>query len=110
MNKDELDPADGWEMRYHPRQTEEVPLPIPVDTLQALRTVAERRQMSVQGLLKLYIGHGLRQDLSALFGDQVLDSTAQVLARHVESKEEVAAILDEIRSEVLAAKRLKPER
>ena len=53
--------------------------------------------MSEQALLKFYIGQGLRQDLAKLFGDRVLETTAEVLAKHIQSKDEVSAILQEIR-------------
>jgi hypothetical protein len=39
----------------------------------------------------------LRQDLSKLFADRVLETTAEVLARHLESKEKVSTIIREIR-------------
>jgi hypothetical protein len=55
--------------------------------------------MALDALLKLYIGKCLRQDLSQLFANQVLDSIAKVLARHHHSEEEVAKILQEIRLE-----------
>ncbi len=58
--------------------------------------------MSYPALLKLYIGQGLRQDVAKLFADRVLEATAQVLARHIHSEEEVAAILREIQGEVTA--------
>lgn len=38
----------------------------------------------------------MRQDLSRLFADRVLDTTAEVLARHIQSEEEVSAIMREI--------------
>jgi hypothetical protein len=55
--------------------------------------------MSLSALLKFYIGKCLRQDLSQVFANRVLDSTAKVLARHHHSEEEVAQILNEIRLE-----------
>lgn len=54
--------------------------------------------MSVDALMKLYIGQGLRHDLAQRFADHVLDLAAQVLARHGQSPEQVEAILREIRS------------
>jgi hypothetical protein len=57
--------------------------------------------MSSQALMKWYIGQGLRQDLSKLFADRVLETTAQVLARHIQSEEEVSAIIREIRGETV---------
>ncbi len=85
-------------LRIRPRPTEAVSINIPVDTMQTLTKVAVHRDMSVQALLKLYIGQGLRQDAAQLYADRVLEMTAEVLARHVESQDEVAAILQEIRS------------
>jgi len=52
--------------------------------------------MSFHALLKFYIGQGLQQDLSRLFADRFLDTTAEVLARHFKSEEEVSAIMREI--------------
>lgn len=46
------------------------------------RRATRSERKSYQALLKLYIGEGLRQDLSRQFADRVLETTAQVLARH----------------------------
>ncbi len=85
------------ELRLHPRATETVSIEIPKDALDSLKRVAAIRDMSYQALLKFYIGQGLRQDLSRLFADRVLDTTAEVLARHLQSEEEVSTIIREIR-------------
>jgi hypothetical protein len=87
-------------LQVRPRETEVVSLAIPKDTLASLRQVAAQREMSEQALLKFYIGQGLRQDLTRLFGDRVLATAAHVLARHLPSDEDVAAIIREIREEV----------
>lgn len=55
--------------------------------------------MSVEALLKFYVGQGLRQDLAKLFSDRLLESTAQVLARHIQSEAEILAIIQEIQAE-----------
>lgn len=55
--------------------------------------------MSVEALLKFYIGQGLRADLTKAFSERVLDTTAQVLARHIDSEEEISTILREIQAE-----------
>jgi hypothetical protein len=68
----------------------------------SLEKVAASRDMSVEALVKLYIGQGLRQDLARLFADRVLETTEQVLTRYIQSEEEVSAILKEIRGEVTA--------
>jgi hypothetical protein len=97
MKKPEEEPL----LSVRPRETEVVALAIPQDTLASLRLVAAQREMSEQALLKFYIGQGLRQDLARLFGDRVLATTAHVLARHLPSDEAVAAIMREIREEVV---------
>ncbi len=84
-------------LRFRPREAETVAINIPKDTLESLKRVADNRDMSYQALLKLYIGQGLRQDLAQLFADRVLEMTAQVLTRHIQSEEEVSAIIQEIR-------------
>ena len=85
-------------LQVHPRETEVISLSIPKDVLASLHQVAVQRDMSHQALLKLYIGQGLRQDLARLFGERVLETTAHVLARRLQSDEEVAAIMQEIRA------------
>jgi len=91
--------VEDLELKVHPRETEMVSIPIPKDTLESLRKVAAQRDMPLEALLKFYLGKGLRQDLSQLFANQVLDSTAKVLAKYHHSEEEVAQILQEIRLE-----------
>jgi len=61
------DPDEITLLRVHPRPSEPVTLTIPTDTLAAITEVAEKRDMSPTALMKLYIGHGLRQDLAATF-------------------------------------------
>jgi hypothetical protein len=62
MNKHE----EIGELRLRPRQSEDVTLSIPSDTLETILRVAVERDMSPEALLKLYIGHGLRQDTEGL--------------------------------------------
>jgi hypothetical protein len=81
-----------------PRPSTTVQLRVPTDTYEAMERIAAARDMSVDALMKLYIGQGLRHDLAQRFADHVLDLTAQVLARHGQSPEQVEAILREIRS------------
>lgn len=90
------------EIKLHikPRATEAVLLQIPIDALRSLEQVATSRDMSLEALLKFYIGQGLRQDAAKLFGDRLLETTSTVLARHIDSKEEISNILQEIQAEV----------
>jgi hypothetical protein len=50
-----------------PRPTETVELSIPQDTLDNLKKIADEKEMSLEALLKFYIGQGLRQDLTQFF-------------------------------------------
>lgn len=84
-------------LHVHPRDTEAITLTIPKEVVASVAQVAAHRDMSSEALLKLYIGQGLRQDLAQLFGERVLETTAHVLARRLQSEETVASILREIR-------------
>lgn len=86
------------ELKLRPRPSTTLSLKIPTDTYENLERIAAARDMSLDALMKLYIGQGLRHDLAQRFADHVLDLTAQVLARHGQSPEQVEAILREIRS------------
>ena len=88
---------EDFELHIRPRPVETVSIEIPKDTLKSLKKVAASRDMSDQALLKFYIGQGLREDLARLFGDRVLETTAEILSKHIESEEEVSAIMREIR-------------
>jgi hypothetical protein len=92
-------PEEELKLQLHPRSKEIVSLEIPKDTLDSLRKVAASRDMSLEALLKLYIGQSLRQDLAKLFSNRVLEATTQVLARHIQSEEEISTIIEEIRAE-----------
>jgi len=101
-NNDTPRAEEGFELRLRPRPTSSIMLKIPVETLKSLERVAASREMSVDALIKFYVGQGLRQDLAKLFADRVLETTEQVLTRHIQSEEEVSAILKEIRGEAAA--------
>jgi hypothetical protein len=93
---------DNATLTIRPRECESVTLQLPKTVLISLRTVIEKRSMSsVKALIRFYIGRGLRQDLSQLFAEKmterIMDTTAQVLARHLGSDAEVAAVMKEIR-------------
>lgn len=98
--------ADEFEfdMSVHPRPKEAVTLEMPKDAVESLKKVAASRDMSLEALLRLYIGHGLRQDMSKLFADRVLETTAHVLARHIHSEDEISSIIREIRVEAVGVK------
>ncbi len=89
------------ELHIRERPSETISIKMPSDTLASLAKVAPTRDMSYEALIKLYIGEGLRKDLSRLFAERVLEKTAEVLAWHLDSEEEVSAIIEEIRSHAL---------
>ncbi|MFL5384504.1 MAG: hypothetical protein ACJ8GN_18440 [Longimicrobiaceae bacterium] len=96
------DPQEITLLRVHPRPSEDITVAIPVDTLATLREVAETRDMSLEALLRFYIGQGLRQDTTRLFSERILERIERVLARHLTSEDERSAILREIRGEAAA--------
>ncbi|MGV0028330.1 hypothetical protein [Phormidesmis priestleyi] len=83
-------------LKLRPRPSDTVSVKIPLDTLESLREVAKSRDMSLEELLRFYIGLGLRQDLATRFGDRILETTAKVLEQHIASEEERSQILEEI--------------
>ncbi len=90
---------EGFELKLHSRPTKKVSIEVPEETLASLEKVAASRDMSVQALIKFYIGQSLRHDISNLFANSVLEKTEQVLQRHIKSKDEVSEIIREIRTE-----------
>ncbi len=58
------EPNEELELHLHPRVTETVSIEIPTDTLESLKKVAASQDMSLDALLKFYIGKSLRQDLA----------------------------------------------
>jgi len=88
-------------LQVRPRFTEVLSIKIPRDTLASLEEVADNKDMSIEALLKFYIGQGLREDIAKLFNERLLNTTVQVLSRHIESQEEVSKIIQEIKSETI---------
>lgn len=92
-------PEEELKLNLRHRPTETVSIKIPTDTLESLQKIAAIRDMSVEALLKFYIGQCLRQDLAKQFSGRLMESTAQVLARHIQSEEEITRIIQEIQAE-----------
>ena len=65
-------PDDDIELHIRPRPVESVSIDVPKETLDSLKRVAAHKDMSYEALIKLYIGQGLRQDLSKQFGERCL--------------------------------------
>ena len=92
---------ERFDLKVRSRDSKPVTIHIPADTLASLKKIATGRDMSVEALLKLYIGQSMRQDLAKLSADRVLEKTEQVLKQHIQSEEEISAILKEIRGETV---------
>lgn len=93
---------EGFDLKLRSRNSKPITIQIPADTLASLEKIAAGRDMSVEALLKLYIGQAMRQDLAKLSTDRVLEKTEQVLKQHIKSEEEVSAILKEIRVDTVS--------
>ena len=94
-----IETEEGFELKLRSRNNKPVTIHIPADTLASLEKIAAGRDMSVEALLKAYIGQSMRQDLAKLSADRVLEKTEQVLTKHIKSQKEISAILKEIRVE-----------
>ncbi len=91
-----------FELKINSRASETVTVKIPTDTLADLRAIADKKDMSLEGLIKFYVGQGLRADLTQLRADQTLNAAQQVLAEHLKSSEAAARIVNEIRQRSIA--------
>ncbi len=89
---------EQFDLKFKQRETKSVNIAIPTEVVDSLKRIAAQKDMSEEALLKFYIGQGLRQDLSKLYSERVLETAAQVLSKHIQSKEEVSTILNEIRA------------
>jgi len=90
-------PDETLEFKVNVRSSEVVTITIPSDTLADLRAIAGKKDMSLEGLIKFYVGQGLRADLTQLQADQTLNAAQQVLSEHLNSGEAAAKIVNEIR-------------
>ena len=63
-DKKEIITEEGFTLKFYPRETKTVELEISTDTLEALKNKAKERDLSLESLLKFYVGQGLRQDLT----------------------------------------------
>ncbi|MTJ54159.1 hypothetical protein FJR38_16650 [Anabaena sp. UHCC 0253] len=88
-------------LQLRPRATEVVSMKIPVDTLASLEKVAADKDMSIEALMKFYIGQGLREDIAKLFNERLLNTTVEVLSRHLQSEAEISQNMQEIKAETI---------
>lgn len=112
-NLEQLDEFDIDQVTLTPRpqETEVIILNLPKSAIQSLRKVLRRRSISsIEALIRLYIGKGLRQDLSQMFSEQTLAATEKVLMRRLGPDANIAAILQEIRSTMIEDAQASPKR
>jgi hypothetical protein len=64
-------------VNWRSRETESVPMNLPKTVITSLEKVAASRDMSIDALLKLYIGQSLRQDLSNLRVSPPINTTVE---------------------------------
>ncbi|MFQ4140423.1 hypothetical protein PGN35_029325 [Nodosilinea sp. PGN35] len=57
-------PDETFELKVNVRPSEAVSVRIPIDTLADLRAIASKKDMSLEGLIKFYVGQGLRADIT----------------------------------------------
>jgi hypothetical protein len=51
-------------LEVYPQETEALSIGVPPETLEVLELVAKRKDLSLKGLLKFYVGQGLRRDMT----------------------------------------------
>ncbi len=76
LPKDILVAEEGFELRFRPRESSSLTIQIPDDVLASLQKIADSRDMSVESLIKLYVGQGLRQDSIKQLGERGLEKAA----------------------------------
>ena len=51
-------------MKPYPEEKEEITISIPKLTFEALKKIAERKDLPLKAVIKFYIGQGMQQDLT----------------------------------------------
>ena len=55
---------EGFELKFYERESAEITLDIPKDVFATLQEIADKKEMSVESVLKFFIGQGLRKELN----------------------------------------------
>ena len=79
------------------RPSKMVSIRIPLDTLEQLKEVAVSRELGYQSLLKLYIGEGLRRDITEMKKHTILNETENLLRKHLDDDKTVNTILRKLK-------------
>lgn len=84
-------------LKIKERPSRMVSLRIPLDTLEQLKEVATSKDLGYQSLLKLYIGEGLRKDLSTMKTHNVMNEAENLLRKHLGNDRKLRTILSKLR-------------
>lgn len=85
-------------LQIKPRPSQTVSIQIPLDTLEDLQKIATNRNMSIESLIKFYVGKNLREEITKQYSHRLLDSTLKVLAKYIPSEAKRKAMIQEIKS------------
>ena len=82
------------------RPSKMVSLRMPLDTLEQLKTVATSKDLGYQSLLKLYIGEGLRKDITTMKSQSFMNETENLLRKHLDGDRKLDTILRKLKKTV----------
>lgn len=100
MNRNYMNNNKDYTLTIKPRSMEIVSIKIPSDTLKKLEEIAQEKDMSLEALIRFYIGKNLREEISQKFAQKLMNSTRKVLSKHISSESERKKIIQEIQSEL----------
>ncbi|MCY7347140.1 MAG: hypothetical protein LH614_13075 [Pyrinomonadaceae bacterium] len=75
---------EGYRLTFRERESVEVKLNIPKDVLEHLQEIANKKDISVESVLKFFIGQGLRKESSVNFVKE--SALKRLKSRKVSSK------------------------
>ncbi len=78
---------EGFKLVFRERESVEVKLDIPKDVLETLQEIADKKRVSVESVLKFFIGQGLRKELDS-------KSAKEHLMKRLNSRKNMEAVAD----------------
>ncbi len=72
----DLKTEEGYSLQFRPRASTTVTVKIPNEVLASLEKIAARRDMSVEALVRFYIGQSLRQDLDETTSESAFEKAS----------------------------------
>ena len=78
---------EGFELKFYERESAEVTLNIPKDVLKTLQEIADKKDMSVESVLKFFIGQGLRKELDS-------KSASELMRKRLKSRKNIEESAD----------------